>query len=111
MCGTSNRELPVARMSARCSCCSSERDTGTENEAKAESDKISAQFQVTGMTCGHCASSVSGELGKLEGVSNVAVALVPGGSSTVTVYGGGKPDREALRAAVAEAGYQLAESK
>ena len=42
-------------------------------------------YAVTGMTCGHCASAVTSELKTLEGVTDVAVDLVAGGTSSVTV--------------------------
>jgi len=43
------------------------------------------KFAVDGMTCGHCASAVTEELEALDGVTAVEVALVAGGTSTVTV--------------------------
>lgn len=48
-------------------------------------------FTVTGMTCGHCVSSVAEEVGKATGVQNVDVDLVAGGASTVTVTSVGEP--------------------
>ncbi|MBP8880213.1 MAG: heavy-metal-associated domain-containing protein [Dermatophilaceae bacterium] len=42
-------------------------------------------FQVDGMTCGHCAGHVTTELKALDGVSDVRVDLVAGGTSTVHV--------------------------
>ncbi|ABM10373.1 MULTISPECIES: heavy-metal-associated domain-containing protein [Micrococcaceae] len=107
MCGTSNHELPLVQASNGCACCSPQQGAGNQPAARQESGLPAAQFQVAGMTCGHCVSSVSEELGRLEGVSDVQVALVPGGSSTVTIYGSEKPAPEAVRAAVAEAGYEL----
>jgi copper chaperone len=62
-------------------------------------------FPVTGMTCAHCVASVTEEVGELPGVSSVAVDLVVGGDSTVTVESDGPLDPEAVRAAVDEAGY------
>lgn len=44
----------------------------------------SAMYQVTGMTCGHCAQAVTGELEHLDGVREVTVDLNPGGASGVT---------------------------
>ena len=64
-------------------------------------------LQVTGMTCGHCAASVRGELGKLEGVSDVRVELNAGGVTPVTVVSTGPLEREVVAAAVDEAGYEL----
>jgi copper chaperone len=60
---------------------------------------------VTGMTCGHCVSAVRTEIGKLPGVTEVDVDLESG---AVTVTADPMPGTEALRAAVDEAGYQLA---
>ncbi|OUE30048.1 Copper chaperone CopZ [Clavibacter michiganensis] len=62
-------------------------------------------FPVTGMTCAHCVRSVTEEVGELPGVSSVAVDLVAGGASTVTVESDRPLDPVAVRAAVDEAGY------
>jgi len=40
----------------------------------------SATYRVTGMTCEHCVRAVCGELGALDGVSDVTVVLVPAAS-------------------------------
>ena len=62
-------------------------------------------FTVTGMTCGHCAASVTGEVTRIAGVTDVAVD-VPTGAVKVT---SDHPVAEAdVRAAVEEAGYALA---
>ncbi|HRW17753.1 MAG TPA: heavy-metal-associated domain-containing protein [Dermatophilaceae bacterium] len=42
-------------------------------------------FQVTGLTCGHCVGHVTEALTALDGVSDVRVELVAGGTSTVHV--------------------------
>ncbi|GGM56841.1 heavy metal transport/detoxification protein [Longimycelium tulufanense] len=61
-------------------------------------------YTVTGMSCGHCANAVTEELGKIAGVSEVAVD-VPAGLVTVT---SAEPLREEdVRVAVEEAGYEL----
>lgn len=65
---------------------------------------------VEGMTCEHCVLSVTEELTELEGVSDVAVALVPSGASSVTVTSDAPVDADALRGAVAEAGYEVVPS-
>ncbi|MCV2488127.1 heavy-metal-associated domain-containing protein [Geodermatophilus sp. YIM 151500] len=64
-----------------------------------------ATYTVTGMTCGHCVSAVSEEVGALPGVSAVDVDLASGG---LTVTSDGPVDDDAVRAAVEEAGYELA---
>ena len=66
-------------------------------------------YSVTGMTCGHCAHAVTSELEELAGVSDVAVDLVAGGTSTVTVTSEAPLDDAQVAAALDEAGdYQLA---
>jgi copper chaperone CopZ len=68
-----------------------------------------ATYQVTGMTCGHCAHAVTGELKSLEGVSDVRVDLNPGGESAVTISSAAPLTAEAVAAALDEAGdYHLA---
>ena len=62
-------------------------------------------YTVTGMTCGHCVSSVTEEVSELAGVSDVQVDLASG-RLTVTADQPLGPD--AVREAVEEAGYQLA---
>jgi copper chaperone len=62
---------------------------------------------VTGMTCGHCVSSVTEELGAIDGVESVTVELNVGGVSVVTVASTTDLDPAAVRAAVDEAGYSL----
>jgi copper chaperone CopZ len=61
-------------------------------------------YVVTGMTCGHCVSAVSGELSKLPEVVDVAVDLETG---QVTVASDSPLDPAAVRDAVEEAGYQV----
>ncbi|MBN9151156.1 MAG: heavy-metal-associated domain-containing protein [Cryobacterium sp.] len=62
------------------------------------------------MTCGHCVSSVSEEVGTLDGVESVEVDLNAGGVSRVTVASQSALDLEAVRAAIDEAGYSLADA-
>lgn len=64
-------------------------------------------YTVTGMTCGHCVSAVTEEVGKLAGVSDVAIDLVAGGESKVTVTSDGELPLDEVRAAVDEAGYEV----
>lgn len=64
-------------------------------------------IDVTGMTCGHCVSAVTGELNEVDGVERVSVELVNGGTSHVTTFSDGELDPDALRAAVDEAGYDV----
>jgi copper chaperone len=62
-------------------------------------------FTVTGMTCGHCVASVQEEVSEVAGVESVDVVLETG---AVTVTSAEPLDEGAVRAAVEEAGYQLA---
>jgi copper chaperone CopZ len=65
-------------------------------------------YRVTGMTCEHCVAAVTEELSALEGVTAVAVDLVAGGTSTVTVESAAPLDPSLVAEAVDEAGYVLA---
>jgi copper chaperone CopZ len=67
----------------------------------------STTVKVAGMTCGHCVDAVTSELSGLDGVTDVTVELVAGGTSTVLVTSGAPLDGEAVRAAVDEAGYDV----
>jgi copper chaperone len=64
--------------------------------------------QVTGMTCEHCVAAVSRELGALDGVTDVSVALNAGGVTPVTVTSAAPLPSEVIAEAVDEAGYELA---
>jgi copper chaperone len=60
---------------------------------------------VAGMSCGHCASSVRGEVGQIPGVTAVEVDVTSG---TVVIDSQGPVDEAAVKTAVEEAGYRLA---
>ncbi len=61
-------------------------------------------YVVAGMTCGHCSQSVTEEVATVPGVQEVDVDLTTG---WVTVNGEGIDD-VAVRAAIDDAGYQVA---
>ena len=61
-------------------------------------------FTVSGMTCGHCEAAVKQEIGKVSGVRLVEVDL---DTKIVSVDGDGL-DREAIVAAIDEAGFEAA---
>lgn len=64
------------------------------------------RIAVTGMTCEHCAASVTEELTEVKGVLNVRIDdVVKGGATDVFVESDGPLDLPAARAAVQEAGY------
>ncbi|PZU40393.1 MAG: copper chaperone [Arsenicicoccus sp.] len=61
---------------------------------------------VSGMTCGHCVSSVTEELTAIDNVLEVRVDdLVKGGDTEVFVVSDGPLELSAASAAVEEAGY------
>ena len=64
-----------------------------------------ATFTVSGMTCGHCVTAVTEEVSEVAGVTAVVVDLESGG---LTVSSEEPVDEDAVRAAVEEAGYELA---
>lgn len=64
-------------------------------------------YTVKGMSCRHCQMAVERELRALPGVEGVKVDLATGRAE---VRFAGEPDDEAVRRAVEEAGYQLAQA-
>lgn len=62
------------------------------------------RYSVPGVSCGHCVSAISGEVGDVAGVSAVDVDL---DTKTVTIHGDGLDDA-VLRAAIEAAGYDVA---
>jgi copper chaperone len=64
-------------------------------------------YEVVGMTCAHCVSAVTEEIGQLPGVRRVTVELVAGGTSDVHVTSDHQLDDAQVREAVDEAGYEL----
>jgi len=63
-----------------------------------------ATYTVSGMTCGHCVSSVTEEVANIPGVTEVQVDLKSG---AVTVTSETPVEETAVKAAVDEAGYEL----
>ncbi|MEV5880846.1 heavy-metal-associated domain-containing protein [Streptomyces sp. NPDC052101] len=66
---------------------------------------VTTVYKVTGMSCGHCEGSVSGEISQIPGVSSVKAVASTG---EVTVVSAAPLDDETVRAAVDEAGFELA---
>ena len=62
-------------------------------------------YTVTGMTCEHCVASVTEEVEEIDGVEAVDVDLATG---AVTITSADSLDDASVKAAVEEAGYQLA---
>ncbi|MBE3590355.1 MAG: heavy-metal-associated domain-containing protein [Firmicutes bacterium] len=63
-------------------------------------------FKVEGMSCGHCRMAVKQALESVPGVASAEVDL-EAGEARVT-YDPAQASKEALKAAVEEAGYELA---
>lgn len=63
------------------------------------------EFQVTGMTCGHCEAAVRQEVSKVPGIDTVEVDAASG---SLRVSSAAPVDADAVLAAVDEAGYQAA---
>ncbi|GAA1979231.1 heavy-metal-associated domain-containing protein [Nocardiopsis rhodophaea] len=61
-------------------------------------------YEVDGMTCGHCVSSVDTEVRGVPGVTDVDIDLPTG---RLTVASEGPLDDARIRAAVEEAGYAV----
>jgi copper chaperone CopZ len=62
-----------------------------------------SEFQVTGMTCGHCELSVREEVQEIPGVESVDVSHLTG---KLTVTSNRPVEHAAVIAAVEEAGYR-----
>jgi copper chaperone CopZ len=61
-----------------------------------------SEYQVSGMTCGHCEGAVRGEVGQIPGVNGVEVSAQTG---KLVVTAAEPVDDAAVLAAVEEAGY------
>lgn len=60
------------------------------------------EYQVTGMTCGHCEVAITDEVGRVAGVEDVDVSATTG---TLVVTSAGELDDTVVLDAVEEAGY------
>ena len=63
---------------------------------------MALKLKVLGMTCGHCASAVTKAVKAVPAVQDVSVDLQAGEVSVK-----GEPDREAVRRAIVEEGYEV----
>lgn len=101
MCGTNNREdlNLTPTQDSSCACCS------TPPASADASDASGTVYELEGLTCGHCIQTVEKSLRAVAGVDSVAVTLVAGSTSTLTVAGPATP--ETVRAAVVSAGYTV----
>jgi copper chaperone CopZ len=62
------------------------------------------EYTVLGMSCAHCVSAVSDEVGSVDGVDSVEINL----DTKVILVRGESLDDAAIRAAIDEAGYEAA---
>lgn len=101
MCGTNNRDdlslTPLQESS--CACCS------TPAISTASAEPSGTVYELEGLTCGHCVQTVEQSVRAVAGADSVAVSLVAGSTSILTVAGTAIP--EMVRAAVASAGYTV----
>jgi copper chaperone len=65
-----------------------------------------SEYTVVGMSCQHCVVAVTEEVGAVPGVTGVAVDLATG---RVRITGDRPLDDAAVRAAIDEAGYEVAD--
>lgn len=65
---------------------------------------VQTTYQIKGMTCGHCAQAVTGELSALIGVHEVHVDVAAG---TAQVTSAAPLTIDEVRTAIDEAGYEL----
>lgn len=82
--------LPLA--SDGCGCCAPSTPSATVSApavaaATDATPEGPTTYQVTGMTCGHCANNVTDALSALPQVDDVQVDFIAGGVSIVTVTG------------------------
>ncbi|MEE1753707.1 heavy-metal-associated domain-containing protein [Streptomyces sp. SP18CS02] len=94
-------ELPQAATGSCCSPAGSCHGGAAEDTAGG----VTTVYQVKGMTCGHCEGAVSEEISGIAGVTSVKAVASTG---QVTVISESALDEDAVRAAVDEAGYELA---
>jgi copper chaperone len=98
----------AAQEAGGCGCAAAEAPVADGFAAEAGAGSVAASttttYTVAGMTCGHCVNAVTEELSALDGVSAVSVDLAAG---RATVTSGHRLAEAQVRAAVAEAGYEL----
>lgn len=66
--------------------------------------RVKKEIKVQGMHCGHCASRVENALKSIDGVKSVKIDL---SSGAVTILSSAVLDDEKIKAAVAQAGFEV----
>ena len=97
------RLLPLA--ATGCGCCAPSPPLPTDSDPAPTTAGSPASYQVTGMTCGHCAAGVADAVRALPRVDDVQIDLAAGGVSTITVTGAAP--QESVHRAIEEAGYTV----
>jgi copper chaperone len=64
---------------------------------------MASVYEVPGISCGHCKAAIEGELAKVAGVTRAEVSV-----DDKTVLVEGEATDAAIRAAIDEAGYEVA---
>lgn len=65
------------------------------------------EYQVTGMSCGHCESAIRAEVSQIPGVTDIQVSATTGHLAVIAET---RVDDAAVIAAVDEAGYEAVRS-
>lgn len=86
------------------SCCTPDGSCSTDNATVQVTEGATTVYDVSGMTCGHCKSTLTKEIGAVDGVLTVDVDVEAG---RVTVTTSGEPDDALLAKVVDDAGYEL----
>lgn len=106
---TESTRTALSIVDTGCSCCAPAGDaaipTGRQSADPRGTPVGAETYQVEGMTCGHCADSVTEAVSFLNGVNDVRVELVAGGASLVSVTGLASTD--AVRDAIEATGYRV----
>ena len=104
---TESARTPLPGATNGCSCCAPAADAtapaGHQSADPTGTSAGDATYQVEGMTCGHCKSSVEEEIGEVAGVTMVEATVDTG---QVTVTGENFTDDDVV-AAVTTAGYTV----
>ncbi|MDG9702853.1 heavy-metal-associated domain-containing protein [Streptomyces sp. DH37] len=86
------------------SCCTPGGSRSTAAARTTAAEGTTTVYAVAGMTCGHCAATLTEAVGGLDGVLSVEVDLAAGHVGVTTE---GAPDDARIAEAVGEAGYEL----